>query len=137
MRPGAGAGSAHRDGEVRAGPARSRSPSEEPTAKDDDPERCGERQQRPARAWGWPRCSHGRRTGPALGWRWPGRDQEVVDAQEPFALGGLEVRADELVEVGRHRSSSSSVSASRASALRVRVFTVPSGIPSRIGDLAL
>ena len=52
----------------------------------------------------------------------------------------LQSLADELVEVGRaraHANSSSSASARRASALRVRVFTVPSGRLQILGDLAL
>ena len=47
------------------------------------------------------------------------------------------VEVDQLVEIGRHSSSPSRISARCISALRVRVFTVPSGIPSRVGDLAL
>ena len=61
----------------------------------------------------------------------PGRDEQVVDALQPRVLRWVEVAADEIVELGRHRSSSSSASASRESALRVRVLTVPSGISRR------
>ena len=56
-----------------------------------------------------------------------------MDAQEPLALGRVDFRADEFVEVrtwGGHSSVPSSSCASRESALRVRVFTVPRGIPS-------
>ena len=63
--------------------------------------------------------------------RGPRGEQELVDALEPRTLLVGEV-ADELAEVGGlvgHPSSSSSWSARWASAARVRVFTVPSGIP--------
>src|SRR5919199_1259346 len=57
-----------------------------------------------------------------------GRDEEVVDAPEPLALGGGHVLADQVLEVGtRAHRSSSRRSASRRRPLRVRVFTVPSG----------
>ena len=63
--------------------------------------------------------------------RWAGLDQQLVHALEPRALLGREVLAHELAEVGlsRHSSSPSRRSAMRASAARVRVLTVPSGIP--------
>ena len=51
----------------------------------------------------------------------------VVHAPQPLALRGIFDVADEVVEAVAHRSSSSSRSARRASALRVRVLTVPSG----------
>ena len=55
---------------------------------------------------------------------------------EALELRGLDVVADQLAEV-LHRSSSSSSSASRRSAERVRVLTVPSGMLTYVGDLAL
>src|SRR5207237_6661746 len=61
-------------------------------------------------------------------------DEQVVHAPKPFGLPRRGILADELAEVGfaRHESSPpSSRSASRDSALRVRVLTVPSGSPSR------
>ena len=72
------------------------------------------------------------RAGRELGRR-PNLDEQVVHTTQPLALGRVEIGADEGVEVGRslaHRNSPSSASASRARALLVRVFTVPSGIPS-------
>ena len=64
-------------------------------------------------------------------WRRPGRDQQVVHALQARGLLGAEVvAAGELVE-GRavaHPSSSSSSTARRPSAARVRVLTVPSGM---------
>ena len=93
-----------------------------------DRERRGEREQRAATPTRAQRAASRRLE--RLGRR-AGGDEQVVHALEPRPLARLEVGADELVEVGPHRSSSSSASASRASALRVRVFTVPSGIPSR------
>ncbi len=65
--------------------------------------------------------------------RRPGLDEEIVDAAEPLALGAVDLRADELVEVqGGHASSPSKISARRASALRVRVFTVPRGMSRKL-----
>ena len=55
------------------------------------------------------------------------REQQLVHAAEPLPLALVVDVADELVEAVAHGSSSSSRSASRASALRVRVLTVPSG----------
>ena len=74
-----------------------------------------------------------RRTGLEL-WRQLGRGagghQQVVHAVQPLALDGLEVGLDEILEIGRarHSTSPSRMTASRDSALRVRVFTVPSGM---------
>ena len=62
----------------------------------------------------------------------PGREEQVVRRFEPVALGIVGV--DDLVEgwaALAHRSSSSA-SASRASPLRVRVLTVPSGIERKV-----
>ncbi len=63
--------------------------------------------------------------------RRPGGDEELVHALETRAFGRLEAASDQIVEVRRHSSSPSRASASRESALLVRVFTVPSGIPRR------
>ena len=58
-----------------------------------------------------------------------GLDQQVVRATQPrLLLGRQAARVDEVVEVG-HSSSSPRTSESRVSAARVRVFTVPSGMP--------
>src|SRR5205807_4833911 len=60
-----------------------------------------------------------------------GLDEKIVDTLEPCALLGRHVGAEELVELGRtgHDASSfSRTSARRASALRVLVLTVPSGM---------
>jgi hypothetical protein len=69
--------------------------------------------------------------GRQLGGR-PGRNQHLVDLPQSLELLGRSLLADQVFELGRvrHLNSSSSWSASRASALRVRVFTVPSGIPT-------
>jgi len=53
-----------------------------------------------------------------------------VHALEAFGLVRLEIVADEVAEVGpAAQSSPSRISASRARAARVRVLTVPSGMP--------
>ena len=58
-----------------------------------------------------------------------GGDQELVGAAQARPLLGRQIGPDELVEIGlASHSSSSSASASRLSALRVRVLTVPSGM---------
>ena len=44
----------------------------------------------------------------------------------------VDLAADQLVEVGHLHSSPPSSSARRESALRVRVFTVPSGMPRKL-----
>src|SRR5439155_20785607 len=66
-------------------------------------------------------------------WRRSGFHEQLVSAPEPLALLRRDVLADELVEVRRasHRSSPSSRSASRPSPARVRVLTVPSGMPRK------
>jgi hypothetical protein len=63
--------------------------------------------------------------------RRPGGDEQIVHVLQPLALLVAEIDVDELVEVRRPRHASSSPSrtpARRDSALRVRVFTVPSGM---------
>ena len=98
-----------------------------PEREGGDCERCGEREQRaasPARSE-----LHGL-VEPRLGRR-ASRDEELVHTLEARALDRLEIRTDERVEVGRHRTSSSRASARRARALLVRVLTVPRGMWSR------
>ena len=60
----------------------------------------------------------------------PASTQHVVHGAQAGALRGVDLGADQLVEVRRaiHENSPSNRSARRASALRVRVFTVPSGM---------
>src|SRR5205085_10159803 len=64
-----------------------------------------------------------------------GLDEEVVDPLQPVALGGRNLAAEELIEVGdlrpAHLNSPSRASARRPSPARVRVLTVPSGIPRK------
>ena len=60
--------------------------------------------------------------------RRPGREQQVVRAPELLELLLAAVVADEIDEVGPAHNSPSSSSARRRRPLRVRVFTVPSGI---------
>src|SRR5207248_9617492 len=72
-----------------------------------------------------------RERGRELGRR-PGGDEQLVHPPQALGLLALHLVADEVAKVpGRHSSSSSSRSASRARPPRVRVLTVPSGIPSR------
>src|SRR5919108_349950 len=59
-----------------------------------------------------------------------GLQQQLVHPAQPLPLLRAHLLADQIVELRRprHASSPSSRSASRASALRVRVLTVPSGM---------
>ena len=64
-----------------------------------------------------------------------GLDQELVDALEPCAFCRRDLAPDQIVEIGRvlpaHRSSPYKTSAKRPRPARVRVLTVPSGIPRK------
>ena len=111
-----------------------RGPTRQPTPNDDHTERGGdgEQRQRATRRGVVDGAARRCRDAARKLRRRPGRDQELVDAKQPLALPAPAGSSlpDELVEAGPvgHRSSPSSASASRASALRVRVLTVPSGI---------
>src|SRR5438128_853011 len=113
-------------------------PAEPPRAEDREDERRGNEQDGGAPAPGEAEGDEVRariyrhgcslELGPQL-WRRPGCEQHLVDANESRALLRLEVVTNERVEIDRltHPRSSSSTSASRARALLVLVFTVPSG----------
>ena len=68
-------------------------------------------------------------TGRQLGRR-PRDEKRLVRGEQVLALPGGNVGADQVVELGSgHRVSPSSSVASLARPLRVRVLTVPSGMP--------
>ena len=102
---------------------------------DEDRQRGGEEEHRP-RLRG-PPCACERvipRVGPSSSFgaqlrRRARLEEHVVRALQPLPFGAGRVGADEFVQVpvAVHYSSPSSIDARRARALRVRVFTVPSG----------